>query len=412
MRTTYPVILAASALFGLFVTAGAQTRATDYTQWRGQNRDGSASGFVEPKAWPEKLTLKWKVEIGEGYATPILVGNRVYEHTRRDGAEVLMALEADTGKTIWETKYAAPYKMNPATARHGQGPKATPLFYENKLFTLGITGIVSAFDAGTGKLLWQKPAPPVDPLYGTAMSPIADHGLIIVHVGGHNQGALTAFEANTGAVKWTWNGDGPSYGSPIVATLGGTRQVITMTQQYIVGVDAETGALLWQRPWGTKVANNDITPIVYRDTVIVSGQDRGVTAFKPAKQGNTWNTDTVWETQEVSMWMSNGVLLGDTLYGLSHRASGQYFALDAKTGKVLWLGQGRQASNSAVVKAGDLLFLLNDDGQLIVARGNPSGLQPVRQYVVAENATWAQPAISGNRLFIKDVSTLALWTIN
>src|SRR5439155_1523082 len=117
----------ASALFGLFVTAGAQTRATDYTQWRGQNRDGSASGFVEPKAWPEKLTLKWKIEIGEGYATPILVGNRVYEHTRRDGAEVLMALEADTGKTIWETKYAAPYKMNPATARHGQGPTPRPL---------------------------------------------------------------------------------------------------------------------------------------------------------------------------------------------------------------------------------------------------------------------------------------------
>ena len=79
---------------------------------------------------------------------------------------------------------------------------------------------------------------------------------------------------------------------------------------------------------------------------------------------------------------------------------------------LLWLGQGRQANNSAVVKAGDLLFLLNDDGQLIVARGNPSGLQPVRQYVVAETATWAHPAISGNRLFIKDVSTLALWTIN
>jgi len=114
----------------------------------------------------------------------------------------------------------------------------------------------------------------------------------------------------------------------------------------------------------------------------------------------------------VSMWMSNGVLLGDTVYGLSHRASGQYFALDARTGKVLWLGQGRQANNSAVVKAGDVLFMLNEDGQLIVARGNPAGLQPVRQYIVADNATWAQPAISGNRLFVKDVSTLALWTIN
>jgi hypothetical protein len=112
------------------------------------------------------------------------------------------------------------------------------------------------------------------------------------------------------------------------------------------------------------------------------------------------------------MFMSNPVLVGDTLYGLSHRANGQYFALDARTGKVLWLGQPRQATNTAVVKAGDLLFLLNDDAQLLVARSNPAGLKPMRTYTVADNATWAQPTISGDRLFVKDVSTLALWVLN
>ncbi len=159
--------------------------------------------------WPQNLSLKWKVEVGAGYATPILIGNRVYTHTRQGENEVMMALDAETGKTVWQTPYAAPYKMNPATKNHGQGPKSTPLFADGRLYTLGISGIVSAFNAADGKLLWQKPAPPVDPLYGTAMSPVFDRGSVIFHVGGQDNGALTAFDAATGNVRWAWAGDGP-----------------------------------------------------------------------------------------------------------------------------------------------------------------------------------------------------------
>ena len=122
--------------------------------------------------------------------------------------------------------------------------------------------------------------------------------------------------------------------------------------------------------------------------------------------------DTVWETADVSMFMSNPVLAGDTLYGLSHKNSGQYFALDVRTGKVLWLGEPRQATNSAVVKAGNVLFFLNDDGQLIVARTSPTAFEPIQKYTVADSATWAQPTVSGNRIFVKDVSNLTLWTLN
>src|SRR6185295_3913624 len=139
---------------------------------------------------------------------------------------------------------------------HGEGPKATPLFHNGKLFTLGISGIVSAFDAATGRRLWQTPAPPVDPMFGTATSPLGDGPRVIVHVGGHDHGALTAFNSDTGAVVWRWDGDGPAYASPIVATLGGTRQVVTVSQQNIVGVSADTGALLWQRPFKTAYDNN------------------------------------------------------------------------------------------------------------------------------------------------------------
>ena len=155
-----------------------------------------------------------------------------------------------------------------------------------------------------------------------------------------------------------------------------------------------------------------ITPIIYEGTIIVSSYHAGVTALRPTRRNGKWVVDVVWKTKDVSLFLSNPILIGGTLFGLSEKASGQFFALDAASGKVLWLGKARQATNTAVVKAGDLLFLLNDDAELIVARGNRTGFEPLKTYTVADSATWAQPAISGNRVVVKDVSSMALWTLN
>jgi outer membrane protein assembly factor BamB len=388
----------------------AQTRTGDWPQWRGPNRDGVVASFTEPKAWPDQLTRKWRAEVGLGYATPILIGNRIYMFARRDENEVMAALDADTGKEIWQTGYRASYTVNPAAARHNKGPKSTPTFAGTKLYTLGMTGIVTAFNAADGKQLWQTAAPAVAPLYHTSMSPLVDRGLVIVHVGGHNQGALTAFDANTGAEKWKWTGDGPSYASPIAADIEGTRQVIVFTQENLVGVSAANGDLLWKRPFSTRATQNTITPILHGPTVIVSGLDKGVTAFRILKRGTQWTTEDVWDNQEVSLYMTNGVMIGDTLVGLSHKNSGQFFGLDAKTGKTLWRGAPRQATNAAIVRAGSVMFLLKEDGELIVARPDAAGLNPVKTYSVADSATWAQPTIAGNRIFVKDDTGLTLWT--
>jgi outer membrane protein assembly factor BamB len=386
-----------------------QYSAKDYPQWRGQNRDGSASAFSEPKVWPEKLTQKWKVEVGEGYATPLVVGPTVYSFSRRDGDEVMMALNAETGKIIWQSKYRAPYVIGNPTKAHGAGPKATPLFHNGKLYTLGISGIESAFDASTGKLLWQKPAPVEQPFFGTASSPVADKDLVIFHSEGS---PMSAFDSNTGDVAWMANVAG-MFASPVIAQLGGVRQVVSMGPESIVGVAVADGTILWQYPWKSDGGGiQAITPIVRDGTVIVSSYHSGVTSLKPARRNGKWVVDVVWKTNDVSMFLSNGVLIGDTLFGLADRASGQYFALDVNTGKVLWLGKPRQATNTAVVKAGELIFLLNDDAELIVARSNRTGFEPIKTYTVANSATWAQPTVSGNRIFVKDVSALALWTVN
>jgi outer membrane protein assembly factor BamB len=108
--------------------------------------------------------------------------------------------------------------------------------------------------------------------------------------------------------------------------------------------------------------------------------------------------------------MTNGVIAGDRLFGMSHKNSGQFFALDARTGKTLWTSAPRQATNAAIVHAGDVLFMLKDDAELIVAKASASAFEPIKRYTVADSTTWAQPTISGNRMFVKDTSSLALWT--
>lgn len=387
-------------------------RVEGWPQWRGINRDGAAS-FSIPATWPDQLNLKWKVDVGIGYAAPIISGDRVYAFSRQGEDEVMRALDASTGKVVWETKYNATYKPNPAaTSKHGTGPKSTPTLANGRIYALGMTGVVTAFDAGSGKQLWQTAKPAVETLYHTGQSPVIDRGLCIVHVGGHNNGALTAFDERTGDVKWQWTGDGPAYGSPIVVDLAGTRQVITTTQENLVGVSAATGELLWKRPFSVRATRNAVTPIIHNQTVIVSGLGLPITGFKVINKGGQWSSEDVWVNNDTSMDMSTGVVIGTTLYGFSAKNSGQFFALDANTGQTLWLSEPRQTENAAVVRAGDTWFALNTEAQLMVMRANPKQMEVIKRYEVAQSATWAQPVLAGQRVLIKDLSAISLWTLN
>jgi outer membrane protein assembly factor BamB len=396
----------------LLAAGGIAVHAQDWPQWRGPARDGAIASFNEPASWPAVLTKRWQVSVGSGYATPLVVGDRVYAFSREGEEEVLRALDAATGRQVWRASYPAVFSMNPATRQHGPGPKSTPTYADGRLFTLGMTGVLLAFDARDGRVLWQAPAPVVQPEYHTAMSPVVDGTSVIVHVGGQDQGALTAFDVATGKVKWQWTGDGPAYGSPLVTTLGGVRQVVTFTQRNFVGVSAADGTLLWRRPYATPATTTAQTPVFHKDLVIESGRANGITAFRPTRTGSTWATPNVWHTDEVSVHMSDVVAVDGVIFGLSHLNRGQYFALDLDSGKVLWKGEPRRAEHAAIARAGRTLFSLEDDGELVVMRASTTGFEPVTRYEVASSATWAQPAITGNRIFVRDVSTVALWTLD
>jgi outer membrane protein assembly factor BamB len=406
-------VMATAVLIGSVWPLDAQRGAGDWTQWRGPNRDGAVGAFTVPAAWPETLTRRWQVEVGLGYATPLVVGNRVYMFSRQGDREVMSALDAESGKVLWSTGHAAVFEVMKAAAPHGAGPKSTPAFSNGKLFSIGMTGIVTAYDAASGKQLWQRPGSTPLPLYTShAFSPVVDGNAVIFHTGGDDKGEIVALDVNTGAVKWSWNGDGPGYGSPLVATFDGTRQIVTITQGKLVGLDAASGALLWELPYVVANKTNSVTPVLHGSLLIISGNGGPTTALRVGRRDNKWTTETAWENADIPLRMSDAVMVGDTLFGMANRNAGQYFAVDATTGKTLWQSEGRQAAHAAIARSGDTMLSVEDDGELVVIRHSKTAFEPVKRYKVSEAATWGQASFSGNRIFVKDVSGLALWTVN
>ena len=377
----------------LLLIAAFTMLVSDWPEWRGPHRDGVV--IEEPQSWPEKLSLKWKTEVGIGHASPIMAAGSIYDFARQGDQETVLSIDPANGKIRWKQQYPAPYKMNPAAVPHGEGPKSTPVYANGKLYTFGINGVLSAFDAETGKPIWRLDFKG-SPDFGTAMSPVVDKGLLIAHV----PGGLTAFDAANGTVKWAWSGDSPAYASPIVVG----DQVITQTHSNIVAVAAATGKLLWKIPFSTSYDQNIVTPVVYKDTLILSGLDKGVFAVRDGQ--------TIWKNKDVSMYMSSPVLSGDLLFGFSHLKKGQFFCIDARTGATLWTGPPRGGDNAAMLVGSTTLYALMADGQLMIAKPTAKGLNEIRRYEVADSPTWAHPVVLSDGVLIKDLKTITRWGVN
>jgi outer membrane protein assembly factor BamB len=386
----------------------ASAAPASWPQWRGPRRDGSI-GAIAVTNWPAQLTKRWEISIGSGHASPVVSGGRVIVFSREGDREIVRALELSSGREAWRADYPAPYSVNPAAAAHGPGPKATPAIAGSRVFTFGIGGVLSAFDAATGKLLWRAPAPKSLPEYGTAASPLVDGTSVIAHVGGYSAGAITAFDAATGATKWQWTGDGPGYASPVLATIGGVRQVITLTQKFVVGLSAASGALLWQLPFTTEYNQNSVTPLVRGDLVVFSGVTKPLTAVRIRREASKWTASPVWTNDQLPMYMSSPILIGDTLFGLTHRNRGQIFAADLATGRSLWTTKGRDGENASLLGNGSWMLISTTNGELLIAQPNGTAFKEIRRYTIANSAVWAHPAIAGRSIVVKDANTIICW---
>jgi outer membrane protein assembly factor BamB len=398
-------VVAALAL-GTAMIAGAQ----DWPQWRGAQRDGKAAGFKAPAGWPTTLTPTWKVTVGTGDATPALVGDRLYVSARQGEEEVTLCLNAADGQEVWRDKLAVAAVPGPAGS-HG-GPRSSPAVAEGKVVTLGVGGVLSCLDAASGKLVWRKdPFPKIVPKFFTAMSPLILDGMCIAHLGGAGNGALIAYDLTSGEPKWQWTAEGPEYASPVLLTVAGTKQLVTLTEKSLVGIGTADGKLLWQVPFVPQGrAYNAATPLVDGQTVYYTGSARGSAAVKIEKQGDAFTATELWKNPAVAVQFSTPVLKDGLLFGLSDR--GNLFCLNAQTGQTAWLDtMVRGRGFGAILDAGSVLFALPNTGELLVFQPSDKAYTEVAKMKVADTATYAYPVLAGNRLFVKDETTLALWLI-
>jgi outer membrane protein assembly factor BamB len=404
-------------LFVVFVLTAVSVTAADWPQWRGPNRDGKVIDEKLPASWPKTLREEWKVTVGVGHSSPVVANQRIYLFARQGEEEVLLCLDALTGRELWRSGQAIAYEMNPAARDHGKGPKSTPIVSGDSVYTFGITGVLSCHNAKNGTVKWRREFsqqyPATSPLYGTAMSPLIDGELLIVHVGGHDKGALSAFNPETGAVKWSNDVDGPAYSSPIIVTLAGVKQVVTFTQKNCIGIDVATGQLLWRMPAKTSYDTNSVSPVAYKDMLILSTEELGLTAIRLAKDGSQLSPQTVWSNKEIELYLNTPVLQDNMLFGFSVRQRGQFFSVDADSGKIIWRSAGRSGENAAILNlAGKVLLLLTNEANLIVQPVTAGGFAPVAQYTVARSPTWAHPVFFGNRILVKDETTLTSFRIS
>lgn len=399
-------------LAGLVILMGGSCIfAQDSPQWRGAKRDGKVTGFVAPGSWPKDLTLRWKVTVGSGDATPALVGDKLYVFTRQGEDEVVLCLNAGTGDEIWRAKYAA-QAVTGAASRH-PGPRSTPAVSSGKVVTLGVGGVLSCLDAASGKVLWRKdPFPKVVPRFFTSFSPIVINGMVIAHLGGQGNGAIIAYDLTAGDEKWRWSGEGPDYGSPVLLTVNGTRQIASPTEKSIVGIGITDGKLLWQVPFPPqRRAYNASTPVVDGQTIFVSGSGRGTKALKIEKQGSDFTVNELWSNGELAVQYNTPVLKNDMLFGLTDR--NKLFCINAQTGATAWTGADSRGSRGfgQTICAGSVLAVLANDAELVFYKPDGKAYSEVARYKVSETEIYAHPVLSKNRIYVKDQESLTMWIV-
>lgn len=393
---------------------------TEWSQWRGAARDAVIRGFIEPDPWPDQLELVWSVEVGAGYSSPISSGSKIFVHTRHRESEVVSALDFYSGRTLWSDSYSVPSSKTPEFAEiEGEGPYSTPTFDSGRLYTVGVTGIVSAYQADSGELVWRRDFSDLivetQRFCGVAPSPLLVDDRLIVHIGDDDSGELLALAPDSGETLWSSSGPAPGNASPITANIDDLRQIVTMTDEGVVGVDIAGGGLLWQHPFpGVQgsCSTNIPTPVVSGNSIIVAGMGSGTVAIEVSRTEGQWATRSLWSNEETEPLWSNYALADGRLYGISRQRKGQLVSLDVGTGDVLWSSEGRSGENGFVVVAeGVVLFLMND-AELRVGRPTDSGLEIETSYTTGDATVWSYPIVKNEGILVKAGSTLTLWAFD
>ncbi len=398
-------------LLAMGTLAGCASSGSSWSQWGGPNRDFKVTGASISTTWPTGGPAQlWSRELGNGYSTVLSEGHRLYASYRDGDEEAVVALAANTGKTIWEHRFAVPVSEQYET-RFGKGPNSSPLIVGQRIFSASFTGEMRCLDKGTGKLLWSHKLlgneVPKSTKFGYSASPIAYKDTIIALAANDNQ-SFVAFNQKDGTIAWQRGGFETSYASPILINVDGQDQLVGVMAAEVVGIDPNNGELLWQHKHENQWHTNITTPIWGKGNLlfVTSGGEAGSRMLNLSLVDGKTKVKEVWASTKAGIGMSNVIWNGDYLY-CSTGSEGPKFvsAINAKTGDVVWKKRGFGRAN--FVQGDGKLVLFDDKGVLAIVSASPKGLTVhAKKEYQSKGQSWSVPTLVGSTLYIRNGKNL------
>ena len=398
-----------SLLFGFWMSnVVIQSFGQDWSQWRGINRDGKLTGFVEPGEWTNSWKKEWQMVVGLGESSPALVGEKLYVFTRQDELETVSCIEIFSGKELWKKQYAAP-PVTGAAAPY-PGTRSSPAIAQGKVITFGVAGLLTCWDSETGRVLWQySQFTNQVPMFFTASSPLIFGDYCIAHVGGPTNGVLVSINLSSGIVKWQTGTECPAYGSPVLMTVEAQKHVVVPMSKHMAGFNFEDGHLLWQVPTPPRSGYwNSVTPVISGTSIVFSGQGNGTRAIQIEKKDDRFVTRDLWTNSDHGAVYATPIIRDEHIIGVSDR--GKLYCLDIKDGKTLWASTQRHSYYASLVDTGSIIWILPEKSGLLAFKYTQTNLVELARIPVSETPVYAHPIIAGKRIFIKDKETLSMWT--
>jgi outer membrane protein assembly factor BamB len=420
----FPRALAAGVLLGV-VAAAIHARAADMTwlQWGGPNRNFmvEATGLAErwPAEGPRRL---WKRSLGEGHSAIVVDNGRLYtmyrpagllSYVRRSQQETVAALDAASGKTIWEHTYSSP--TSGLNLEEGAGPHSTPLIVGNLLFTASSTSQVFALDKATGKVVWSHDlvkefgAAQLD--RGYSPSALAYRDMVIFPAGAPGASVM-AFNQKTGAGVWKGGNFAIGPAAPILINLDGQEQLVLPGADEIAGMDPATGTVLWSHPHKTQWGLNISTPVWGADNLLLvsSAYNNGARLLRLSLSGGKTKVEELWYQNRMRVHIGTIIRLGAYAIG----SSGDFgpcptVAIDMKTGDILW--QNREFARSTFIYADNKLIIMDEDGTMGIAKPTRQGLNVLGKASVLTNRAWTVPTLAGTALYVRDRQEIAAFDL-
>jgi outer membrane protein assembly factor BamB len=382
-----------------------------WPEFLGPNRNGISSETGLNLNWEQKPPkVLWKVPLGPAFSSLSVVGDKLFTMAQRGGQDIVVCLDAATGKEVW-TSDGFPTYID--TQRHGPGPRATPTYHDGRLYCFFPRGQLLCVKADDGKRLWLADTFKVTGeqssegeffYWGLSLSPLVVGDVVIVQAGSNKKGTVAAFHKDTGALAWKAGNDPIDYSSPILVTIGGRRQVIFLTGQSVLGLDPAKGTILWRYPFGNRFNATGSNPVWADNTLFISAAyGGGCAALEIIPKGDEWEVREKWKSRKALQTLfATSIAHEGYLYGL-HGDIGAILlrCLDIKTGQMQW--DQRWPSRSTLLAVEGHLLILDERGTLHLVEINPKRLVEKGTLPdVLAHKSWAVPALADGRLYLRD----------